>query len=151
MPNSTPKLKNDWTGYWKLMSKSERNPEEGARSSPSVTAWCQRSDSRTVSYWAYSLALATLSSWSLYGSKGHKLSLLYTSISTPECSSAPSIWTLCRKKQQGTRYEWCKIPFTVAVFLTGVCLVSPNFPNFPSHRNIKYRKWHMHGVLNVGK
>ena len=80
MPNSAPKLKNDWTGYWKLMSKSERNPEEGARSSPSVTAWCQRSDSRTVSYWAYSLALATLSSWSLYGSKGHRLSLLYTSM-----------------------------------------------------------------------
>jgi hypothetical protein len=93
--------------WWANQSGIKR---EGVRSSPNVTGiagtrGCQRrSDSETaVSLLSsnYSLALATPSSWSLYGSKGHYIHLTIsdstpiqsTSRASMQCSAAPA--SLC--------------------------------------------------------
>jgi hypothetical protein len=54
--------RNDWTDYWRLKE------------------WISPSSNRHH-YYSTSLSIITLSPWSLYGSKGHRLSLLYTQTS----------------------------------------------------------------------
>ena len=61
--------------------------------------------------------------------------------------------TNCDKKQrlQGTERQHVRATIISLAREARLCLVASKFPNFPSHRNIKYSKWRMHGTLNVGK
>jgi len=107
----------------------------------------------------YSVALSGPLFSSIYHAYSYILGLwIYSEGICMACEFTVKEWSRwiisCAKHLSVRVVAALQMPARIDRSIRAVCSLPqtpPNLPNFPSHQNIKYKKWFMHEVLNVGK